>query len=77
MARVGNRAGVWSKVTADADTRTEAQREWDRRAAAVNAEYDALDERYRDSIYWNDRGQSGSNGDYARGDALRALGPRP
>ncbi len=51
--------------------------EWDRARAAIHAQYDALDEQNRDSIRWNDRGQSGSLGDYARAGAIAALGPRP
>lgn len=42
----------------------------ERDLAAVNARYDAIDDDRSDSISWNQRGQSGSYGDYERDAAL-------
>jgi len=61
---------VWVKTPPPpVDTRTEREK----RIAAVNARFDALDEEYADSIRWNDRGQSGSLGDYERAAALAKI----
>jgi hypothetical protein len=52
--------------------------EWDRRAAAIRAKWKSLVENeYSDSKYWTDRGQSGSNADYACDEEIMRLGPRP
>ena len=51
--------------------------EWDERAAAIRAKWSQLADDRSDSRYWTNRGQSGSNLDYALDRELLSLGPRP